>query len=126
MSGSGNDHFRISVPNLKQWGYFPQKGLLPGNIITYLNINFFTASLRHKIDFFLIQLSHIDIISTTKQFHTYDIFVHPAIIHISAAKDRISNPVVTEIKLFRVFEIFLSTDIGTVSHYRTQMHCKDI
>ena len=41
---------------------FPFKGFLPGNIITYLNIDFLAAPLSNKVNFLLIKLANIDIV----------------------------------------------------------------
>lgn len=86
MSGSCNNYFGISIPNSKQRRIFPLKGFLSGDIIAYLNINLFTASLCNKVDFLLIELAHINIISTAKQFNTNDILIYSAIVHVSAAE----------------------------------------
>ena len=107
----GNDHLRIGVTYLQKWGYFPLKSFFFGNIITHLNINFFAASLCDKVDFFLIQLSYVNIISAAKQLDAYYIFIDPAIIHISAAENCITNSAVTEIKFFRVRKILFSSNI---------------
>ncbi len=65
MSGPGNDHFRVSVSDLKKRRAFSLKGFLARDVVTYLDIYFFTASLSNKIDFFLIELTDIYIVSTT-------------------------------------------------------------
>ena len=39
MFGSGNNHFRISVSNLKQRRAFSLKCFLPGNVVADLNID---------------------------------------------------------------------------------------
>ena len=60
MFRSGNNEFRVSIPYLKKRRYFPVKGFLTGNVITHLNIYFFTASLCYEVNFFLIELSYIN------------------------------------------------------------------
>ena len=62
MFGSGNNHFRISVSNLKQRRAFSLKCFLPGNVVADLNINLFATSLSNKVDFLLIELADINII----------------------------------------------------------------
>lgn len=71
----GNDHLRIGVAYLQKWRYFPLKSIFFGNVITHLNIDFFAASLCDKVDFFLIQLSYVNIISAAKQLDAYYIFI---------------------------------------------------
>lgn len=75
MPGSGNDHFRIGISDLKQRGTFALKCLLPGNVITYLNINFFAAPLSNKVNFLFIELADIDIVSTAKKLDANDVFI---------------------------------------------------
>ena len=64
MFGSGNNHFRISISNLKQRRVFSLKCFLPGNVVADLNINLLAASLSDKVDLLLIELADIDIVST--------------------------------------------------------------
>ena len=45
MFRSGNNHFRISISDLKQRRTFSLKCFLPGNVVADLNINLFAASL---------------------------------------------------------------------------------
>lgn len=111
MFCSYNNHLRVSISDLKQWGTFPFKDILPGNIIAYLNIDFLTPPLCHKIHFLLIKFSNINIIPTSKQLHTNHILIYSAIVHISAAKNRIADTGITQIELFRVFKIFLAMNI---------------
>ena len=73
MLGSGNNHFRISISDLKQRRTFSFKCFLPGNVVAYLNINLLTALLSNKVDFFFIEFTNIDIISTSKKFYANDI-----------------------------------------------------
>ena len=75
MFGSGNNHFRISVSNLKQRRAFSLKCFLPGNVVADLNINLFATSLSNKVDFLLIELADIDIISTAKKLDANDDFI---------------------------------------------------
>ena len=62
MFGSGNNHFRISISNLKPRKAFSLKCLLPGNVVADLNIKLLIASLSNKVDFLLIELADINII----------------------------------------------------------------
>ena len=75
MFGSGNNHFRISVSNLKQRRAFSLKCFLPGNVVADLNINLFATSLSNKVDLLLIELADIDIISTAKKLDANDVFI---------------------------------------------------
>ena len=75
MFGSGNNHFRISVSNLKQRRAFSLKCFLPGNVVADLNINLLAASLSNKVDFLLIELADIDIVSTAKKLAANDVFI---------------------------------------------------
>ena len=75
MFGSGNNHFRISISNLKQRRVFSLKCLLPGNVVADLNINLLTASLGNKVDFLLIELADINIVSTAKKLDANDVFI---------------------------------------------------
>ena len=84
MFGSGNNHFRISISNLKQRRAFSLKCFLPGNVVADLNIKLLATSLSNKVDFLLIKLADINIISTAKKLDAYDVFIYSAIIHISA------------------------------------------
>ena len=61
MFGSSNNHFRISISNLKPRKAFSLKCLLPGNVVADLNIKL-VASLSNKVDFLLIELADINII----------------------------------------------------------------
>lgn len=88
MSGSGNDHFGVSISNLKQWRTFSFKCFLPGNVVAYLNIDLLAASLNNKIDFLLIELADINIVSTAKKFDANDVFVYSAIVYISASDSK--------------------------------------
>ena len=40
---------------------------LPGNVVADLNIKLLAASLSNKVDFLLIELADIDIVSTAKK-----------------------------------------------------------
>ena len=62
MFGSSNNHFRISISNLKPRKAFSLKCLLPGNVVADLNIKLLVASLSNKVDFLLIELADINII----------------------------------------------------------------
>ena len=75
MFGSGNNNFRISISNLKQRRVFSLKCLLPGNVVADLNINLLAASLGNKVDFLLIELADINIVSTAKKLDANDVFI---------------------------------------------------
>ena len=75
MFGSGNNHFRISISNLKQRRAFSLKCFLPGNVVADLNINLLAASLSNKVDLLLIELADIDIVSTAKKLAANDVFI---------------------------------------------------
>ena len=62
MFGSSNNHFRISISNLKPRKAFSLKCFLPGNVVADLNIKLLVASLSNKVDFLLIELADINII----------------------------------------------------------------
>ena len=96
MFGSGNNHFRISISDLKQRRTFSLKCFLPGNVVADLNINLLAASLSNKVDLLLIELADIDIVSTAKKFNANNIFIYSAVIHISASQYCISNTAVTQ------------------------------
>ena len=68
---------------------------LPGNVVADLNIKLLAASLSNKVDFLLIELADIDIVSTAKKLDANEVFIYSAIIHISASKYCISNTAVT-------------------------------
>mgnify|MGYP007085015822 CR=1 FL=1 len=115
MFGSGNNHFRISISDLKQRRAFSLKCFLPGNVVADLNIKLLAASLSNKVDFLLIELADIDIISTAKKLDANDVFIYSAIIHISASQYCISNTAVTQIELFRAFKVFLASDVVSLN-----------
>ena len=115
MFGSGNNHFRISISNLKQRRAFSLKCFLPGNVVADLNINLLAASLSDKVDLLLIELADIDIVSTAKKFDANDILINSAIVHISASQNCVSNAAVTQIKFLRAFEIFPATNIVSLN-----------
>ena len=73
--GSGNNHFRISISNLKQRRVVSLKCSLPGNVVADLNIKFPAASLSNKVDFLLIELADINIVSTAKKLDANDVFI---------------------------------------------------
>lgn len=73
--GSGNNHFRISISNLKQRRAFSLKCFLPGNTVADLNIKLLAASLSNKVDFLLIELADINIVSTAKKLDANDVFI---------------------------------------------------
>ena len=75
MFRSGNNHFRISISDLKQRRTFSLKCFLPGNVVADLNINLLTASLGNKVDFLLIELADINIVSTAKKLDANDVFI---------------------------------------------------
>ena len=75
MFGSGNNHFRISISNLKQRRVFSLKCFLSGNVVADLNINLLAASLSNKVDFLLIELADINIVSTAKKLDANDVFI---------------------------------------------------
>ena len=79
MFGSGNNHFRISISNLKQRRVFSLKCFLPGNVVADLNINLLAASLSDKVDLLLIELADIDIVSTAKKLDANNVFIYSAI-----------------------------------------------
>ena len=75
MFGSGNHHFRISISNLKQRRAFSLKCFLTGNVVADLNIKLLAASLSNKVDFLLIELADINIISPAKKLDANDVFI---------------------------------------------------
>ena len=75
MFRSGNNHFRISISDLKQRRTFSLKCFLPGNVVADLNINLLAASLSNKVDFLLIELADINIVSTAKKLDANDVFI---------------------------------------------------
>ena len=75
MFGSGNNHFRISISNLKERRAFSLKCFLTGNVVAYLNIKLLAASLSNKVDLLLIELADIDIVSTAKKLAANDVFI---------------------------------------------------
>ena len=83
MFGSGNNHFRIGISNLKQRRAFSLKCFLPGNIVADRNIKLLATSLSNKVDFLLIELADINIISTAKKLDAYDVFIYSAISSMS-------------------------------------------
>src|SRR5699024_7889682 len=95
MFGSGNNHFRICVSNLKQRRAFSLKCFLPGDVVADMYINLFATSLSNKVDFLLIDLADIDIISTTKKLDTNNIIIYSAIVYSSAFQYCRSNTAVT-------------------------------
>ena len=115
MFGSGNNHFRISISNLKERRAFSLKCFLPGNVVADLNIKLLAASLSNKVDFLLIELADIDIVSTAKKLDANDVFIYSAIIYISASQYCISNTAVTQIELFRTFKVFLTSDVVSLN-----------
>ena len=96
---------------MQQRGTFSLKGFLSRDVVAYLNINFFTASLRNKVDFFLIELADINIVSTAQKLDADHVFIDSAVVHISASEDRIADAAVTQIELFGAFKILLATNI---------------
>ena len=84
---------------------------LPGNVVADLNIKLLAASLSNKVDFLLIELADIDIVSTAKKLDANNVFIYSAIIHISASQYCILNTAVTQIELFIAFKIFLASDV---------------
>ena len=62
MFGSSNNHFRISISNLKPRKAFSLKCFLPGNVVADLNIKLLATFLSNKVDFLLIELADINII----------------------------------------------------------------
>ena len=115
MFGSGNNHFRISISDLKQRRAFSLKCFLPGNVVADLNIKLLAASLSNKVDFLLIELADIDIVSTAKKLDANYVFIYSAIIYISASQYCISNTAVTQIELFRTFKVFLTSDVVSLN-----------
>ena len=115
MFGSGNNHFRISISDLKQRRAFSLKCFLSGNVVADLNINLLAASLSNKVDLLLIELADIDIVSTAKKLDANDVFIYSAVIHISASQYCISNTTVTKIELFRAFKVFLASDVVSLN-----------
>ena len=75
MPGSGKNHFGVSISNLKQRSTFSVKCFLPRNVVADLYINLLASPLCNKICFLLIELTHIDIISTAKEFNANDVFI---------------------------------------------------
>lgn len=51
------------------------KCFLPGNVVADLNINLLAASLSNKVDFLLIELADINIVSTAKKLDANDVFI---------------------------------------------------
>ena len=97
-----------------------ESGLSPAEIFTQANRRisthndqdiFLTAFLGYKINFFLIQLSNINIVTTAQKFDADHIFINSAVIHISAAQDCITNPRITQIEFLGAFQILLATNI---------------
>ena len=68
---------------------------LPGNVVADLNIKLLAASLSNKVDFLLIELADIDIVSTAKKFDANDVFIYSAIIHVSCTKNSITYANIT-------------------------------
>ena len=75
MLGSGDYHFGVSISDLKQRRTFSFKCFLSGNVVADLNINLLAASLSNKVDFLLIELADINIVSTAKKLDANDVFI---------------------------------------------------
>ena len=77
--------------------------------------NFLAAFLNNKVNFLLIKLSNIDIVSPAKQFNTNDVLIYSAVIHISSAKDSITNTGITQIKFLGAFKLFPAMNVITLN-----------
>ena len=75
MFGSGNNHFRISISNLKERRAFSLKCFLTGNVVADLNIKLLATSLSNKVDFLLIKLVDINIVCIELLRRGYDVYV---------------------------------------------------
>lgn len=111
MPRSGNDRLGVSIPNLQKGRDLPLKGLLPGEVIADLNINFLAPPLRNEIDLFLIELSDINLVAPAKQLHADHVFIEPPVIQIPVSEDSVAKPAVAEIEFFGIFQIFFSANI---------------
>lgn len=67
--------------------------------------------MSNKVNFLLIELADIDILSPVKQLNTNYVFIYPAIIHVPSAKNGIADTDIVQIELLGVFKVFLSTNI---------------
>ena len=110
-SGSGQNHFGICIPDLQKGTAFALESVRRCNIVAYLNIDFFVTLLYNEVDFFLVQLSDIHIIPTAQKFNADHVFIHPAVIHISASQNGITDTCITQIKLYRAFQLFSTPDV---------------
>ena len=79
MPSPSDDHFGIGIPDLQQRRTFPLEGFRIGNVVADLDIDFLAAFLCYKVDFFLIQLSNINIIATAQKLNADHVFINSAI-----------------------------------------------
>ena len=77
--------------------------ILRPHTVADLNINLLAASLSNKVDFPLIELADINIISTAKNLDANDVFIYSAIIHILSANS-ICKMSLSKIQNFLFFE----------------------
>ena len=77
--------------------------ILRPHTVADLNINLLAASLSNKVDFPLIELADINIISTAKKLDANDVFIYSAIIHILSANS-ICKMSLSKIQNFLFFE----------------------
>ena len=77
--------------------------MLRPHTVADLNINLLAASLSNKVDFPLIELADINIISTAKKLDANDVFIYSAIIHILSANS-IYKMSLSKIQNFLFFE----------------------
>ena len=80
--------------------------ILRPHTVADLNINLLAASLSNKVDFPLIELADINIISTAKKLDANDVCIYSAIIHIQP---------LNEVGLYTYRKMLLENELHNVS-----------
>ena len=111
MSCVGQNHLRISILDLQKRIIFPLECLQAGDIITYLNIKLLVSTYGNKVNFFLVQFSNIDLITSAHQFNADDVLIHPTIVKVSPTQYGEADTGIAQIVFHGRFQVLLSANI---------------
>ena len=111
VPSAGDNHLRVSIPNLKQGGHFTFKSLVIADIVRYLYINLLIAFNSNKVNLFLVEYADIDLISSTEQLYRNHVFKYSAVVHIFCAELGIAESMVAQIILIVAGQILFAFNI---------------
>ena len=108
MFCSGNYHFWVGIFYAKKWCSFSFHCFWAGNVIAYLNIDFFVPLYGHKINFFFVKNTCVNFIASAQKFYTNYILVNASIIIFLSSMLSVFKRMVCKVIFVLTCKIFFS------------------